>query len=145
MGAAVTAQQTFHFRNDDGSESGATFMGAQGSDQSIGTGTANKFRIRIIVEETAGGNANVYYGVHGLDDNTHLNPYADVTALCGSCSGDGDCPGVGNRCVRLAEGAVCGAECTTDAGCPDDYACMDVAVGSQITGKQCLPLSFTCK
>lgn len=59
MGVAVTAQQAYWFRNDDGSESGATFKGSQGSDQTIGTGQANRFRIRIIVEETNGGNANV--------------------------------------------------------------------------------------
>jgi hypothetical protein len=59
MGAAVTAQQTFRFREDDGSLTEATWLGAgNGSDISRGTGTANKFRIRFVVEETNGGNAN---------------------------------------------------------------------------------------
>ena len=59
MGAANTAQQTFRFRYDDGNETGATWIDDQGNDISRGVGTANKFRIRILVEELNGGNANV--------------------------------------------------------------------------------------
>ena len=90
-------------------------------------------------------NWNVYYGVHGLDDNPHLNPYADPDSLCMACGGDDECPGAGNRCVRLDEERVCGVECTTDDGCPPSHACVDVAVGSQITGGQCLPTTYRCE
>jgi len=91
-------------------------------------------------------NYNVYYGVHGIDDNPHLNPYADVSTLCDSCSGDRDCPGAGNLCVRLADGGKhCAAECTADDGCPSGYVCGEIAVGYRVTGHQCLPKSYRCE
>lgn len=90
-------------------------------------------------------NWNVYYGVHGLDDNSHVNPYADLTTLCAACATDADCPGQGNRCVRFDWGSACAAECTADDGCPASYACQDIAVGSRITGRQCLPANFRCQ
>jgi hypothetical protein len=90
-------------------------------------------------------NWNVYYGVHGLDDNSHRNPYADEASLCRTCARDAECPGQGNRCVRFDWGSACGVECTSDAGCPDGYACADIATGSRITGKQCLPTNFRCE
>jgi len=90
-------------------------------------------------------NWNVYYGVHGLDDNSHRNPYADTASLCRACAADADCPGQGNRCVRFDWGSACGVECTSDEGCPDGYACSDIATGSRIIGKQCLPATFRCE
>jgi len=67
-GAAYMVQQTFRFRNDDGSESTATFMGSgNGEDQTIAINT--KFRIRFVVQETNGGNgtpeATLYYSYQG--------------------------------------------------------------------------------
>ena len=66
MGKAVAVQQAFRFRNDDGSQTSATWMSAGNNvNQSIGTGTDNRFRVRIVVEETAGGSyavgATLYY------------------------------------------------------------------------------------
>lgn len=101
--------------------------------------------VEILREINKSSNANVYYGVHGLDDNTHLNPYADAAALCRPCQRDNDCPGAGNRCIRLSSGSVCGAECTADDGCPDGYKCRQIAEGSQIVGSQCLPTSYQCQ
>jgi hypothetical protein len=100
--------------------------------------------VEILTEINKSANANVYYGVHGLDDNTHLNPYADVSALCRACSRDSDCPGAGNRCVRLSGGSFCAAECTADDGCPQGYKCKQIAEGNQIVGKQCLPQTYQC-
>jgi hypothetical protein len=54
MTSANTTQEDFWFRNDDGSLTGATYMGAQNSDQSIDSGI--KFRLRIIIEENNGKN-----------------------------------------------------------------------------------------
>lgn len=99
----------------------------------------------ILAQINKSANANVYYGVHGIDDNPHLNPYADTSTLCEPCRRNGDCPGNGNLCVRLQSGSVCGAECTADDACPEGYRCADIAVGAQITGRQCLPSSFTCQ
>jgi len=59
MGAAVTNQNTFRFREDDGNETGASWIDAQGSNINRGTGTANKFRVRNLVQETNNGAANV--------------------------------------------------------------------------------------
>lgn len=91
-------------------------------------------------------NANVYYGVHGIDDNPHINPYADVATLCQTCSRDADCPGVGNMCVGFGDGTRrCAAECTADDGCPSSYVCGDIAVSGRITGQQCLPATYRCE
>jgi len=81
------------------------------------------------------------YGVHGIDDNPHLHPYADAAALCAPCRGDAECGGdLGMRCTRVNDAdAVCAAECTADDGCPTGYACEKVAQGSWITAKYCVP------
>jgi hypothetical protein len=73
-GKAVVIQQAFWFRNNDGNEATATFMGAQGSDQSIPTGTT--FRIRIITEETAGGTSNIASNLYA---SWQGGTYFDVT------------------------------------------------------------------
>ena len=101
--------------------------------------------LQILKEINKSSNWNVYYGVHGLDDNPHVNPYTDTSTLCGGCVTDNDCPGVGNRCIRLSSGKACAAECTADDGCPEGYGCYDIAEGSQIVGKQCLPKSYKCE
>lgn len=81
------------------------------------------------------------YGVHGIDDNPHLHPYADAAALCTPCRSDADCGGeYGLLCTRVnGSDAVCAAECTADDGCPIGYACEKVAQGSWITAKYCVP------
>ncbi len=100
--------------------------------------------LEILSQINRANNWNVYYGVHGLDDNAHLNPYTDTASLCQACARDADCPGEGNRCVGFSWGRVCGAECTADDGCPDGYVCAEIAEGHQITGRQCLPATYTC-
>ncbi|TNF24291.1 MAG: hypothetical protein EP329_25195 [Deltaproteobacteria bacterium] len=100
----------------------------------------------VLTSVNARANYNVYYGVHGIDDNPHMNPYADPASLCASCSSDNDCPGAGNLCVKLADGGKhCAAECTADDGCPDGYVCGEIAIGYRITGHQCLPKSYRCE
>ena len=69
MTTKFVAQQDFRFRNDDGSETAATWKAAQGTSVTLETGTANRFRIRIILEETNGKNSNttfdLYYSLNG--------------------------------------------------------------------------------
>ncbi len=92
------------------------------------------------------------YGVHGIDDNPHLHPYANPGRFCDSCSTDTDCQAnfggrtaEGNFCLGLGtDGRVCSAECTGDDGCPDGYACAAIARGQSITGRACVPRSFSC-
>jgi hypothetical protein len=56
MGAPVLAQEDFRFRNNDGNLAGATYMGTgNNEDQTISVDTT--FRLRVVVQETAGGNA----------------------------------------------------------------------------------------
>ncbi|MBN2497836.1 MAG: lamin tail domain-containing protein [Deltaproteobacteria bacterium] len=84
------------------------------------------------------------YGVHGIDDNPHLHPYADPAVFCQSCRYDSEC-GVGHRCAKLnEEEKACFAECTADDGCPDGWKCMDVAVGYTMESKACVPVNLTC-
>lgn len=101
---------------------------------------------KILTRVNQRANHNVYYGVHGIDDNPHINPYADPASLCRACTSNNDCPGQGNLCVGLGGGAkVCAAECTADDGCPSGYTCADIASGGRITGQQCLPIGYACK
>ena len=74
-GAKVTVQQAFRFRNDDGSEAAATFMGTgNGEDQTIDADTI--FRLRFVIEETANGNSNTGFELqYSLNDGG----YNDVT------------------------------------------------------------------
>src|SRR5262249_28683531 len=41
------------------------------------------------------------YGVHGLDDNPALHPFAIPENLCSECSVNADCGGLGNLCVTV--------------------------------------------
>ncbi len=85
------------------------------------------------------------YGVHGIDDNPRLHPYAAVARFCDPCKYDSDCGGVGNKCVKLsAAERVCSAECLSTDACPAGYECMSVATGSWITSRQCVPHGLTC-
>jgi hypothetical protein len=85
------------------------------------------------------------YGVHGIDDNPRLHPYANVAGFCGECSADSDCGAPGNKCTRLNDDErICTAECLSTDACPTGYECMDVASGSWIESRQCVPLGLTC-
>lgn len=87
------------------------------------------------------------YGVHGIDDNPQLHPYAEAENLCGECAVDADCGGLGNRCVEVgASGRRCAASCTTTAGCPDGFSCRDVASASSrvIYDQVCVPQDLSC-
>jgi hypothetical protein len=101
--------------------------------------------MEILTEINRSANWNVYYGVHGVDDNPHVNPYADFDNLCEECADDSDCKGQGNLCIGFSWGKACGAECLADDGCPEGYFCGEIAQAGQITGNQCMPSSFICE
>lgn len=84
---------------------------------------------------------DVIYGVHGADDNPHQSPWADDTALCLACDTNADCYGADALCVN----GGCGFGCTSDAGCPSDYACKQIAQSGVITAKQCVPTARSCR
>lgn len=86
------------------------------------------------------------YGVHGIDDNPRLHPYAQVESFCAECNEDGECGGVGNRCVRLNDNEkVCSAECIGTDACPAGYECRLVGMGSYLQYRLCVPPALTCQ
>ena len=87
------------------------------------------------------------YGVHGIDDNPHLHPWANPKDFCTSCESDWDCGDAwGNFCVNLGtDGRICTGECTADDGCPKGYTCAAVAKGKSVTGHVCVPSDFSCE
>lgn len=88
------------------------------------------------------------YGIHGIDDDPKLHPYANVENLCKSCSANTACGGVGNACVSVgASGRRCVAACTADSGCPTGYQCKKVASASTSTiyGSYCVPTTRSCR
>ena len=92
--------------------------------------------------------AHTMYGIHGIDDNPQLHPYAVVENMCQECETDADCGGVGNLCVTVSEntGRRCAPSCTTDAGCPGESTCRLVANSwtATIYDSACVPASLTC-
>jgi hypothetical protein len=87
------------------------------------------------------------YGVHGIDDNPHLHPYAEPAHFCAPCDTDWDCGSDWNTnfCLNLGtDGRICAAACTGDDGCPDGYICAAVARENTITGRACVPENFSC-
>ena len=89
------------------------------------------------------------YGIHGIDDNPALHPYANPDTLCQSCSTNTDCGGVGNMCIGIGPGGdtYCAPACTDDRGCGDGYTC--AAVASQSSGtiyaQACVPTDYQCR
>src|SRR5690606_36931815 len=50
------------------------------------------------------------YGIHGVDDNPRMHPYAEAEELCQECGRNSDCGGTGSFCVRLPDrDKVCAA------------------------------------
>jgi hypothetical protein len=87
------------------------------------------------------------YGVHGIDDNPLLNPFADATKTCGVCTKKDDCGAGGNVCVRLnSQEKVCAAECLHDDACAADQVCRQFGSSSSgyIKGRACVPKSLSC-
>ncbi len=78
---------------------------------------------------------NDLYGLHGIDGDPKLHPFARVDLLGTSCRADADCGGPGNRCSKSGAKSVCSASCVNDSACPAPYRCKAVADGVQ---KQCL-------
>jgi hypothetical protein len=87
------------------------------------------------------------YGIHGIDDDPKIHPYANPENLCKSCSSNSGCGGVGNACVTVGtSGKRCVAACTADSGCGTGYQCKKVASASTSTiyGSYCVPATRSC-
>lgn len=83
------------------------------------------------------------YGMHGIDDNPKLVPFANTANFGKSCRANADCGGPGNLCVSAGagQGKQCTAACATtgESGCGTGYTCKAVASASSSTiyGRAC--------
>lgn len=80
------------------------------------------------------------YGIHGIDEDPHLHPFANTAMFGKKCSANADCGAPGNLCVTMgASGKKCTAACAGDGGCPTSYTCKAVASASSSTifGRAC--------
>jgi hypothetical protein len=98
--------------------------------------------------EASAGWSSPLYGIHGIDDDPKLHPYARPDRFCGRCSSNSDCGGTGNACITMGDsGRRCTAACTDDSGCPSGYACRKVASASTSTiyASMCVPAGNVCR
>jgi hypothetical protein len=79
------------------------------------------------------------YGIHGIDEDPHLHPFADTSMFGKKCSTNADCGAPGNMCVTMGASKKCTAACAGDGGCPTSYTCKAVASvsSSTIFGRAC--------
>jgi hypothetical protein len=83
------------------------------------------------------------YGMHGIDDNPKLVPFAKPGNFGKTCSANADCGGPGNLCVSAGtgQGKKCTAACAQlgASGCGTGYTCKAVASASSSTiyGRAC--------
>ncbi|HEU0036899.1 MAG TPA: hypothetical protein VFQ53_40090 [Kofleriaceae bacterium] len=82
------------------------------------------------------------YGMHGIDDNPKLVPFARTDNFGKRCSVNSDCGGPGNLCVSTTAGKQCTAACAGEGGCGVGYTCKSVASSSTSTiyGRACAKL-----
>ena len=88
------------------------------------------------------------YGIHGIDDNPKLHPFAALENVCTTCSANAQCGGVGNACVTVGQsGRRCVAACTDDAACGAGNVCKKVASAASATiyGSFCVPATRRCE
>jgi hypothetical protein len=92
------------------------------------------------LDANGGSGFHTMYGIHGVDDNPRLHPYADAEMLGESCRVNADCGGLGNLCVTMSDGRQCTAACTDDSGCADGWSCRQIASSSSraIYGRACV-------
>jgi hypothetical protein len=88
------------------------------------------------------------YGVHGLDDNPALHPFAIAENSCSECSVNADCGGIGNMCVTVGQsGKRCVSACSDDRGCGAGDTCRAIASSSSnsIYANACVPTTLSCQ
>ncbi len=90
-----------------------------------------------------GGQSGSMFGLHGVDDDPLLHPFASLAKLGGACTTADDCGGIGNDCVATGDGDgaphVCAVECTSDRACPGGYKCRELASAAsrQVVTRAC--------
>jgi hypothetical protein len=87
------------------------------------------------------------YGIHGIDDDPALHPFAIEENACSECSANADCGGIGNLCITIGDdGKRCAPACTDDRGCAEGYRCRAVASSatSTVYANACVPAGLSC-
>lgn len=79
------------------------------------------------------------YGVHGIDEDPTVHPFANLAGFGTACRANADCGGPGNLCVSMHGKKQCTAACAADAGCGAGWSCKAVASASSSTiyGRAC--------
>lgn len=101
--------------------------------------------VRSLLEDldaNGGYGFHTMYGIHGVDDNPRLHPYANREMFGELCAANSDCGDLGNLCVRMSDGERrCTAACTSDDACGPAMACRPIASSSSraIYGHACVP------
>lgn len=93
------------------------------------TNTLNALPVSTLLTslDSASWQFTTMYGMHGIDDNPKLVPFADRGAFGSSCTANADCGGAGNLCVGRSGAKTCTAMCAETAGCGTGYTCKRVA------------------
>lgn len=85
------------------------------------------------------------FGVHGLDDNPTISPFADPSSVGQRCSESSQCPGGENLCIdrsHLGKHNLCGVACVGSRDCPAgttcQYVAIDIATDPKVS-QQCAP------
>jgi hypothetical protein len=112
-----------------------------------GSSTAAPTRYTTLLDEMDGNSPwfNTMYGVHGIDDNPRLHPFADRAKFCASCSKASDC-GAGMYCVTMSDGTKgCAAECASTDACGAGYACRNTRIQTSLSMAVCAPVAMSCR
>jgi Lamin Tail Domain len=101
---------------------------------------------RLLTEINWGVNSSVFFGVHGIDDNPRLHPWANSNSQCQSCEYTSQCGNSqGNKCIQMVDGnKYCAMKCLDDSACPTGMNCQNVSNTTYITSKHCVPSTLTC-
>jgi hypothetical protein len=103
----------------------------------------------ILASMSSGRSAYAVYGVHGIDNNPHQSPWADITEVGKQCASSRSCTGADTLCVRTAGAScsVCAPSCFDDTSCTGGTRCRPIydSNNSTLVGKQCVTIAPVCR
>src|SRR5262249_21977581 len=108
------------------------------------TGRGGRFRpipVSTMLDRMNGGKViGSMFGLHGVDGDPQLTPFANLRKLGADCSTSHERGHEGNSCTQAGRKKVCSAACLADSACPQGFSCRQVASASTrvLDGRQCL-------
>jgi hypothetical protein len=87
-------------------------------------------------ETSTGGAASAQPGSGGTPADGTGSSTGGPIGLCGDCTSSDECGDANDACLRYENQNFCGRDCDDQHGCPDGYACVELA-NSQLW--QCVP------